>query len=82
MPTDVEWIKEKCVTFQPEENKIILANGHQIVTCQVTRVVIHQVLVGEFFQNSKKPVGFLTKKIQVGRINDLDLLFICVCLNG
>lgn len=30
MPTDVEWIKEKCVTFQPEENKIILANGHQI----------------------------------------------------
>ena len=32
MPTDVEWIKEKCVTFQPEENKIILANGHQIAT--------------------------------------------------
>eukprot|EP00435_Cladocopium_sp_Y103_P076084 s49_g76.t1 len=30
MPTDVEWIKEKCLTFQPEQNKITLASGHEI----------------------------------------------------
>jgi len=32
MPTDVEWIKEKCLTFQPEQNKITLASGHEIAT--------------------------------------------------
>ncbi|CAE7483770.1 SQOR [Symbiodinium pilosum] len=30
MPHHVQWIKEKCLTFQPEQNKLTLANGQQI----------------------------------------------------
>lgn len=30
MPHHVQWIKEKCLTFEPEQNKLTLASGQQI----------------------------------------------------
>ena len=30
IPQGVTWIKEKCTSFQPEENKITLGNGQQV----------------------------------------------------
>ena len=32
MPTQVQWIKDKCLTFHPDQNRIALAGGRDIET--------------------------------------------------